>query len=136
MLFRSPVTSQMVQMAGVGFGIFALAIIIFYYGELVWRERVVLLNQVIDALPVQRWVLLCSKLFTLILVQVVVVLLILVAGLAVQIVQGYYHFEFSLYLRELFLNRLIGLWILCVLAMFVHTIVNQKYVAHFLIVLY
>jgi ABC-2 type transport system permease protein len=54
----------------------------------------------------------------------------------VQIAHGYYHFEFSLYLRELFLNRLIGLWILCVLAMFVHTIVNQKYVAHFVIVLY
>jgi ABC-type transport system involved in multi-copper enzyme maturation permease subunit len=131
-----PVTSQMLQMASAGFGVFALAIIIFYSGELVWRERDAQLNQVIDALPLQRWVLFCSKLFALMLVQVVVVLLILAAGLVVQITQGYYHFEFSLYFRELFLNRVTGLWILCALAMFVHTIVNQKYVGHFVMVLY
>ena len=66
------------------------------------------LNQVMDALPLQRWVLFCSKLFTLMLVQVLVVLLILAAGLVVQVAQGYYHFEFGLYFRELFLNRLIA----------------------------
>ncbi len=131
-----PVTYQMLQMASTGFAIFALAIIIFYSGELVWRERDAQLNQVIDALPLQRWVLFCSKLFTLMLVQVLVVLLILAAGMVVQIAQGYYHFQFGLYFRELFLNRLIQLWILCVLAMFVQTIVNNKYLGHFVMVLY
>jgi ABC-type transport system involved in multi-copper enzyme maturation permease subunit len=131
-----PLTYQMLQMASAGFAIFAIAIIIFYSGDLVWRERDAQLNQVIDALPLQRWVLFCSKLFALMLVQVVVVLLILAAGLLVQIAQGYYHFELGLYLRELFLNRLIGLWILCTLAMFVQTIVNNKYLGHFVMVLY
>jgi ABC-2 type transport system permease protein len=131
-----PVTHQMLLMAGAGFSIFALAIIIFYSGELVWRERDAQLNQVMDALPLERWVLFCSKLFALMLVQVVVVLLILAAGVVVQVAQGYYHFEFGLYLRELFLNRLTSLWILCVLAMFVQTIVNQKYFGHFVMVLY
>ena len=131
-----PVTNQMLLLASAGFGIFALAIIIFYSGELVWRERDAQLNQVIDAFPLQRWVLFCSKLFALMLVQVLVVLLILASGVVVQVAQGYYHFEFGLYLRELFLNRLVGLWILCVLAMFVQTIVNQKYLGHFVMVLY
>ena len=131
-----PVTYLMLQMAGAGFVIFALAIIIFYSGELVWRERDAQLNQVIDAFPLQRWVLFSSKLFALMLVQVLVVLLILAAGLVVQIAQGYYHFEFGLYFRELFLNRLTALWILCVLAMFVQTIVNNKYLGHFVMVLY
>ncbi len=131
-----PVTAQMVLMANAGFTIFAIAIIIFYSGELVWRERDAQLNQVMDALPLQRWVLFCSKLFALMLVQVVVVVLILAAGLVVQIAQGYYHFELGLYFRELFLNRLIGLCILCVLAMFVQTIVNNKYLGHFVMVLY
>ncbi len=70
------------------------------------------------------------------LVQVLVVLLILASGLIVQIAQGYYHFEFGLYFRELFLNRLTQFWILCVLAMFVQTIVNNKYLGHFVMVLY
>jgi len=131
-----PVTAQMVLMANAGFIIIAIAIIIFCSGELVWRERDAQLNQVMDALPLQRWVLFCSKLFALMLVQVVVVLLILAAGMVVQIAQGYYHFELGLYFRELFLNRLIGLWILCVLAMFIQTIVNNKYLGHFVMVLY
>jgi len=70
------------------------------------------------------------------LVQVLVVLTILAAGLLVQIAQGYHHFEFSLYFRELFLNRLTQLWILCVLAIFVQTLVNHKYLGHFVMVLY
>jgi ABC-type transport system involved in multi-copper enzyme maturation permease subunit len=131
-----PVTNQMLLLAGTGFFIFAIAIIIFYSGELVWRERDAQLNQVIDAFPLQRWVLFCSKLFALMLVQVVVVVLILASGMVVQIAQGYYRFELGLYFRELFLNRLIGLWMLCVLAMFVQTIVNQKYLGHFVMVLY
>ena len=131
-----PVTQMMLLMAGGGFLIFAIAIIIFYSGELVWRERDAQLNQVIDAFPLQRWVLFCSKLFALMLVQTLVVLSIMLAGLTVQIGQGYHHFEFGLYLRELFLNRLTELWILCVLAIFVQTVVNNKYLGHFVMVLY
>ena len=131
-----PVTNQMLLLANAGFNLFAIAIIIFYSGELVWRERDARLNQVMDALPLQRWVLFCSKLFSLMLVQVVVVVLVLAAGMVVQIAQGYYHFELGLYFRELSFNRLIGLWILCVLAMFIQTIVNNKYLGHFVMVLY
>jgi ABC-type transport system involved in multi-copper enzyme maturation permease subunit len=131
-----PVTQMMLLLAGGGFLIFAIAIIIFYSGELVWRERDAQLNQVIDAFPLQRWVLFCSKLFALMLVQTLVVLTIMLAGLTVQIGQGYHHFEFGLYLRELFLNRLTELWILCVLAIFVQTVVNNKYLGHFVMVLY
>jgi ABC-2 type transport system permease protein len=131
-----PVTHTTLLTAGAGFLIFAIAIIIFYSGELVWRERDARLNQVMDAFPLQRWVLFCSKLFALMLVQVLVVLSIMLAGLTVQISQGYHHFEFALYFRELFLNRLTELWILCVLAIFVQTVVNNKYLGHFVMVLY
>ena len=90
----------------------------------------------IDAFPLQRWVLFCSKLFALMLLQVPVVLSTMLAGLTVQTAQGYHHFEFGLYARELFLNRMTGLWILCVLAMFVQSVVNNKYLGHFVMVLY
>jgi hypothetical protein len=131
-----PVTHMMLLTAGASFLIFAIAIIIFYSGELVWRERDAHLNQVIDAFPLQRWVLFSSKLLALMLMQVLVVLTIMLAGLTVQIAQGYYHFQLGLYARELFLNRLTELWILCVLAMFVQTVVNNKYLGHFVMVLY
>jgi ABC-2 type transport system permease protein len=61
----------MLQGATGGLFVFALAIITFYAGELVWRERDAGLNQIVDALPVQRWVLFSSKLTALLLVQII-----------------------------------------------------------------
>ena len=131
-----PVTYQMLQLATGGFFIFALAIITFYSGELVWREREAGVSQIIDALPVQRWVLFASKLCTLLLIQVLIVLVTMGAGLLVQILHGYYRFELGLYFRDLFGIRLVQYCILCVLALLVHTIINNKYLGHFVMVLY
>src|SRR5580700_5409177 len=70
------------------------------------------------------------------LVQILLVLMAMLCGLIVQIGHGYYHFEFGLYLTDLIGNRLITFWILCVIALLVHTIVNHKYLGHFIMVLY
>jgi ABC-type transport system involved in multi-copper enzyme maturation permease subunit len=131
-----PLTYQMLESGIGGFFIFALAIITFYAGELVWRERDASLNQIVDALPVERWVLFSSKLATLMLVQVVLVLIVMAAGIAVQLMHGYHHLELGLYFTDLFGVRLIQFWFLCVLAFLIHTLVNQKYLGHFVMVLY
>ena len=131
-----PVTAKMLEDGGGGFAIFALAIIIFYAGELAWRERDAQLSQIVDALPMQRWVLFTSKLAALMLIQVLLVLVIWAAGLIVQITHGYYHFELAVYFQELFGIRLIRFWILCAFALLVQTIVNHKYLGHFVVVLY
>jgi hypothetical protein len=131
-----PVTWRMLELGGGGFTLFILAIVTFYSGELVWRERDARLNQIMDAMPVQRWVLYGSKLGALMLVQVVLAAMVMVCGLIVQLAQGYHHFEFKLYATSLVGDRLIAFWILCVVALLVHTIVNHKYVGHFVMVLY
>src|SRR5215472_10513494 len=131
-----PVTWRMLELGGAGFSLFILAIITFYSGELVWRERDAQLNQILDAMPVQRWVLFLSKLFALMLVQVLLVLMVMACGVFVQVLHGYHKFEFGLYFTDLFAHRLIAFWILCVIAMLVHTIINHKYLGHFVMVLY
>lgn len=131
-----PLTYQMLQLATGGFFVFALAIITFYSGELVWREREAGVSQIVDALPVQRWVLFASKLCTLLLIQVLIVLVTMAAGLFVQILHGYHRFELGLYFTDLFGIRLVQYCILCVLALLVHTLINNKYVGHFVMVLY
>src|SRR6202022_3537780 len=113
-----PVTYRMLDFGGGGFFIFALAIITFVAGELVWRERDAQVDQITEALPGQRWVVSGFKLVALMLGQVVLLLVILAAGLTVQIAKGYHHFEFSLYFTNLGI-RLIAFWILCTLAFFI-----------------
>jgi len=131
-----PVTWRMLELGGAGFTLFILAIITFYSGELVWRERDAQLHQIMDALPVRRWVLFCSKLLALMLIQVLLVLMVMACGLFVQVVHGYHRFQVGLYLTDLLGRQLIGFWILCAIAMLVHTIVNHKYLGHFVMVLY
>lgn len=131
-----PVTWKMLELGGGGFSLFILAIIIFYSGELVWRERDAQLNQIMDALPVRRWVLFGSKLLALLLIQVLLMGMVMLCGVFVQTLHGYHNFEIRLYLTDLFGRQLIGFWILCALAMLVHTIVNHKYLGHFIMVLY
>jgi len=131
-----PVTWRMLELGGGGFTFFILVIVTFFSGELVWRERDAQLNLIMDALPVPGWVLFGSKLFALMLIQIVLVLMVMVSGVIVQISHGYHHFELGLYLTGLFGHRLMTFWILCVIAFLVHTIVNHKYLGHLVMVLY
>ena len=131
-----PVTYQVISIISGSFGLFFLIIIIFYAGELVWRERTTKINQIFDALPIPNWVPFSSKLTALILLQVVLLLVVMLCGLIIQVFKGYYHFETGLYVKSLFGLQFIELALLCVLAMLVQVIVNHKYLGHFIMVVY
>ena len=130
------VTYDVLEVVGGTFGLFILIIITFYSGELVWRERDAGLAPIFDALPIPRWVYFTSKLLALMAVQVILVAVLMAAGVALQAAKGYLHFEIGLYLKTLFGIRLVSFWILCATAMLVHVVANNKYVGHFVMVLY
>ncbi|MEJ7665207.1 MAG: hypothetical protein WKG07_39625 [Hymenobacter sp.] len=113
-----------------------LIIIIYYSGELVWREREAGVAQITDAVPVPTWVPFMSKLAALGLVQVVLLTVVLLCGLLVQTVKGYFHYEIGLYIKALYGLELPYLLLLCVLAMLVQVLVNNKYLGFFVMILY
>ncbi|WP_018479576.1 M1 family aminopeptidase [Pontibacter roseus] len=131
-----PVTSQVVMILSGTFALFFLIIITFYSGELVWRERDSRLNQIYDALPIPNWVPFASKLSALMLVQVVLLFVILFCGIIIQTFKGYYTYELDVYIKGLFGIQLVDYLMLCVLAMLIHVIVNNKYIGHFVMVVY
>ena len=131
-----PVTNEMVELLSGTFALFILIIITYYAGELVWRERDAGVAQITDALPVPNWVPFLSKLSALGLVQVVLLAVVMVCGILLQTVKGYFHYEPALYLETLFGFKLIDYLLLCVLAMLVQVLVNNKYLGHFVMVLY
>lgn len=131
-----PVTYMVLEVVGGSFGLFHIIIITFYSGELIWRERDARMHQLYDALPVPGWLPFLSKLLALMGVQVLLSAVLLVCGVLVQLFHGYTHLELGLYLADLFGYRLVDLWLLCMLAVLVHVVVNHKYVGHFVMVLY
>ena len=131
-----PVTWQMLDLLSGTFSVFMLVIITFYAGELTWREREHRLDQIHDALPIPTWLPFMGKLLALMLVPVVLQALLMLCGLGIQTAKGYHNYEFGLYFKGLFGIELIDYWMICVLAMTVHSLVNQKYLGHFIMIVY
>ncbi|MFZ4529474.1 MAG: M1 family aminopeptidase [Undibacterium curvum] len=131
-----PVTYAVLQVMSGSFALFMLIITTFYAGELVWREREARIAQLMDALPVPNALPFLSKLSALILLQGILLAVLMVCGILVQLFHGYTRFELGQYLYQLFLLQWPDYMLLAVLAMSLQVIVNNKYVAYFLMILY
>jgi len=131
-----PVTYQVVDIASGSFSLFMLIITAFYAGELVWRERDARMAQIADSLPQPTWLPFIAKLLTLMGMQAVLQLVVMVCGIIVQAFSGYFRFELGQYLFSLFVIQLPAYWMVAALALTIHSLVNHKYLGHFLVVLY
>jgi ABC-2 type transport system permease protein len=110
-------------------------LIMFYAGELVWREREAGMSEISGAAPVPEWVLFTGKFLGLMFILLVWLTLLMLAGILVQLRLGYNHFEISQYLQTLLGIQLTDYLLFALLAFVVHVLVNQKYVAHLVIMI-
>lgn len=131
-----PVTRMVLQLFRGNFGLFMLIIITFFSGELVWRERDAGMGQIYDALPIPSGVVYTSKLTAMLLMSAALMVVLMGCGVLSQTARGYFNYEFDLYFTELFLSQFPQYACLCVFAIFIHVIVNHKYVGHFFVILY
>ena len=131
-----PVTYQVLEVLAGSFALFMLILITFYAGQIVWRERELKADQIMDSLPIPNWIPMVSKLIALILIPGIMLVVLMVIGLGIQTWRGYYDYEIHLYLKQLFLLDWTDYALLCVLAFTIQTIVNHKYLGHFIMVLY
>ncbi|KAA5541730.1 hypothetical protein F0145_20300 [Adhaeribacter rhizoryzae] len=112
-------------------------LLVFFAGELVWRERDAGLGEIIDALPGSEWPLFLGKLLGLSLMLAVFLILQATAGIIAQSLMGYEHFEIGLYLKIMFGLQFPEYFLFALLALVVHVVVDQKYVGHLVtIILY
>ena len=116
--------------------VFILIIITYYAGELIWRERNLKFFMISDSLPCSNGIFLLSKIFCLGLLQMVLLATILVCGVLIQSFRGYFHFELALYLKYLLGIQFIAFFLISLLVLFVHVVVNNKYLGHFVFILY
>ncbi|WP_426209973.1 M1 family aminopeptidase [Massilia sp. TWP1-3-3] len=131
-----PVTYQMLEAIRASQGLFMLIVTTFYAGELMWREREARIDQMLDAMPVPAWLPLLSKLFALVAMQALMLALAMLWAILIQAFHGYFTFELPLYFQTLFLIELPHFALAAVLAIAVQVLVNQKYLAYFVMVLY
>ena len=131
-----PLTYMVLELIRDVFVLFILIVTTLYAGEMVWREREARMGLMMDALPVPSWLPLAAKTIALVGLQALLLALAMLCGMLIQLFHGYLALEPGLYLTTLFGVLLPNYVLLAALAISVHAIVNHKYLANFLLVLY
>jgi len=131
-----PVTHLMAQVIDGSFLLFALIIVTFYAGELIWKERAARVNEVFDALPAPSWVFWASKLSALALVVFILLTGAILATVGIQLATGYHRLELGLYARSVYLVAGVEFLQMMVLAFFVQVLTGNKYLGFLAMVLY
>jgi len=121
-----PFTNQLIDLIVNPLTIFSLILIVFYSAEIAWKERNLNFNSIVDATPVKNWVFFLSKFTTLLLLPIILISTGILMSITFQISLGYTNFEFGLY-ASLYYHYGLQLAIFCMIALFVHSLVQHKY---------
>jgi ABC-2 type transport system permease protein len=110
-------------------------IIALFAGELVWKDRDSGAAEIADAVPVHTATVLLGRFLALAGIIVIFQFALMLGGMLLQALQGYYVFEPLLYAKILFGFKLADFILLGALAMTIHVLVNQKYIGHLLMIM-
>ncbi|WP_109485478.1 M1 family aminopeptidase [Occallatibacter savannae] len=129
-----PVTYLMLQSVEGNAMLFLFIVATFYAGELIWRERDTRFEGIHDALPMAEATDWLSKLTALSLVELAMLTVAGLCGIVMQTVAGYFHYELLQYFEELYLITFSQVLIFVLFALFVQTIVTNKFIGHAIVV--
>jgi ABC-2 type transport system permease protein len=125
-----PVTFLMVQAVEGSATLFFYIVATLYAAELIWRERDTHFDGIHDALPMRETTDWISKFLALAFVEVILLCVTMLCGIFMQTIQGYYHYEITQYLKELFLVAFPQVLVFALFAFFIQTVVSNKFIGH------
>ena len=129
-----PVTFLMVQAVEGSATLFFIIVAALYAAELIWRERDTRFDGIHDALPISETIDWLSKFSAIVLIEMVLLAVTMLIGMLMQTIDGYYHYEVWEYIQELYLITLPQMLGLALLAMFVQTMVSNKFIGHGIVI--
>lgn len=129
-----PVTYLMLQAVEGSATLFFLIVAALYAGELVWRERDTRFDGIHDSLPLPVWVDWLAKLTAIAAVEAILLAVTMLVGMFMQTIDGYYHYEVFQYLEELYLVTFPQLIGFALLALFVQSLVSNKFIGHGIVI--
>jgi hypothetical protein len=125
-----PVTYLMVQAVEGSALLFLFIVAGLYAAELLWRERDNHFDGIHDALPMRESTDWFSRLTAIVVVELILLAFAMLIGMVMQTIAGYYHYEFLQYLKELYVVTFPQVLTFILLALFVQTVVSNKFVGY------
>jgi len=125
-----PTTFRILDVITHSFELFYILIIIYFSGDLLWKDRNIQFNEITDATPVKDLSRLLGKFLGIIFSLFIIQILLMIIGLLIQITSGYYKFELHEYLFNLFIDRMLYIILFTGAVFFIQTIVNNKFLGY------
>ena len=134
--YTYPTTYLILELITGAFTLFFIIILVFYSGELVWKERDVKMDLIQDSLPTPDWVNLFSKFLGLMLVFAILILVLIGSGVLIQTFKGYTKYDLPVYFSTMFSETFSILFLFTLLAFFIQVMVNNKFLGHALLIVF
>ncbi|MGE0930979.1 ABC transporter permease/M1 family aminopeptidase [Peijinzhouia sedimentorum] len=106
---------------------FFMIILVFYSGEIMWKEKDVKLDHIYDATPFSSFVNVSSRFLGLLLIYAIVMLSLIAAGILFQTLNGYYRYELDVYFFGFFLELFPFLALYTFAAIFLQALTGNKF---------
>ncbi|MFT5020378.1 MAG: ABC-2 type transport system permease protein, partial [Polaribacter sp.] len=130
-----PVTYKMMDLISGASGIFIIIILVFFSGELVWRDRDSKIHEVIDATPHASTISLSAKVLSLITLTSLLNLFFVFCAVIYQLLMGFTRIELHVYLVDFLLSDFPIYVIWSGVMIMIQVILNNKYVGYFVSIL-
>lgn len=131
-----PVTYKVIGDISSSTSIFMIIIVVFFSGELVWRDRVAKIDEVINSTPHNSFTSIFAKVLSLITIASVLYFFFMIMGIISQFLRGYTRIELDVYLVDFLLDTLPGYIVFSALFVFIQTLVNNRYIGYFIGILF
>lgn len=126
-----PVTYRLIELIQGTLYLFLFAMLTFYAGVLVWKERDANIEDISDALPHRNWPVFASKFVALLGCIVCILGVAIAAGMLVQLFNGYHRLQPGLWLEEVLGIDFTTFVFYAALAFFLHVLAPNKYIGYF-----
>ncbi|MBX2874452.1 MAG: hypothetical protein KTR30_20185 [Saprospiraceae bacterium] len=130
-----PMTWKMLHIPSFIYAGLVNLITFLFAGLLIHRARLNRMNHLIDISPLPNWAFLLSKVIALVKIQMLLLSFIIIAGVTVQMIRGFYEFQFGLYFFEVYGLYLVHFIIWACLAICIQSLLTNPYLGFFLLLL-
>ncbi len=131
-----PLSSNIAAFIASQVGLIISIMVLFYSGELVWKERDVRFNQIFDALPASDTVPVISKFLALSAVLLVYLFFMIPIGMLIQLFKGFSFIEPGVYIKILLLRVYVPMLIYTAMTLFVQSLSSNRFIGYAISILF
>jgi ABC-2 type transport system permease protein len=130
-----PLTYKLIDSIKGSTNIFTVIILIFFSGELIWRDRDSKINEVVDATAHTSFISMAAKALSLVCITTILNLFFILIAIIYQLLHGYTRIELDIYLLDFFYENLALYIVFGGIMITIQVLSSNKYIGYFISIL-